>query len=297
MPTTSSNGLDIYYETMGDPADVPLQLVMGLSAQLIAWDDEFCAGLVDRGFFVIRHDNRDVGLSSKVETVGDTEFAASFAKALAGEAIEPPYSLSDMASDAVAVLDAVGVEAAHIVGASMGGMIAQTIAIEHPSRVLTLTSIMSTTGEPDVGQPTPAAMEVLLKPPVTERGAAIERAVESSRVIGSPDQFDEDRARATATAAFDRSFYPAGIARQLLGIVGSGSRADGLRALDVPTLVIHGTVDPLVTPTGGARTAELIPGAELLEIEGMGHDNPPAFWAQIIDAITTLAARATVSTT
>jgi pimeloyl-ACP methyl ester carboxylesterase len=183
------------------------------------------------------------------------------------------------------------VASAHIVGASMGGMIAQTIVIEHPDRVRSLTSIMSTTGERDVGQPTPMAMERLLQPPPTTREEAIEAAVESRRVIGSPDAFDEDLARKMAGESYDRCWYPAGSMRQLLAIVSSGDRADGLRQVAVPTLVVHGDVDPLVTPSGGQRTAELVPGATLLMLEGMGHDLPAAYLGPLVEAITALAAR------
>jgi pimeloyl-ACP methyl ester carboxylesterase len=259
---------------------------------MTAWDDDFCAGLVDRGFYVTRYDNRDVGLSSKIEDRGHHDLAATMLRAAAGEAIEAPYLLSDMAADAVGLLDELGIDAAHIVGASMGGMIAQTIAIEHPERVLSLTSIMSTTGELTVGQATPEAIQRLLTKRPTDRDAVIEMGVETSRIIGSPDHFDEERTRAKAGEYYDRAYYPAGYARQIVGIWASGSRAEGLAALDVPTLVIHGEVDPLVTLSGGQRTAELIPGAELLVIEGMGHDLPPALWPQVIDAITSHVASA-----
>jgi pimeloyl-ACP methyl ester carboxylesterase len=289
-----ANGIDLCFETFGDPADPPLLLVMGLGAQMIAWDDELCATFVDRGFFVIRYDNRDVGLSSRIESSGGN-FLESFLAAQQGQAIESAYHLSDMADDAIGLLDHLGIDRAHVVGASMGGMIAQTIAIEHPDRVLTLTSIMSTTGEPEVGQPTAEAMARLVQPPTTDRAVVIDRAVESARIIGGPDHFDEDRIRARSAAAFDRAFDPAGTARQLLAIVSSGSRAEGLAALAVPTLVIHGDVDTLVTPSGGHRTAELVPGAELLVIEGMGHDLPPVVWPQVVEAVTTHTRRAATS--
>ncbi|MDQ3106806.1 MAG: alpha/beta fold hydrolase [Actinomycetota bacterium] len=291
MPTCKSNGIELHYETHGQEDDPALLLVMGLGAQMIAWDEEFCDALVDRGFFVIRYDNRDVGLSSKIEGGGGS-FLESFAKAQQGEAITAPYLLTDMAADAMGLLDHLGIERAHVVGASMGGMIAQTIAIEHPERVRSLTSIMSTTGDPDVGQPTPEAMARLLVAPPSDRASAIEASVASTKVIGSPDHYDEDRARRKAAETYDRAFTPAGTARQLLAIMASGSRAEALARLDVPTVVIHGDVDPLVTPTGGARTAQLIPGAEHLVIEGMGHDLPPALWPQVVEAITAVARRA-----
>jgi pimeloyl-ACP methyl ester carboxylesterase len=291
--TASSNGIEIAYETHGDPDAEPLLLVMGLGAQLIAWPIELVEALVDRGFFVVRYDNRDVGLSTKIESPGDQDFLTSFMAAAQGEPLDVPYLLTDMAADGMGVLDHLGIDAAHVVGASMGGMIAQTMAIEHPTRVRTLTSIMSTTGEPEVGQPTPEAMQRLIAPLPGTREEAIARSVETSRVICSPVHFDEVLITKRAEEAYDRCYNPAGLARQLLGIMASGSRAEGLAQLALPTLVIHGTVDPLVTVSGGHRTAELVPGAELLELEDMGHDLPLAVVPQIVDAITKLTARAT----
>ena len=289
-----ANGIELCCETFGDPGGEPLLLVMGLGAQMITWPIELCEALADRGFLVVRYDNRDVGRSTKFHDVGG-DFMTSFLAAAQGEPIEVPYRLSDMAADAAGLLDALGIESAHVVGASMGGMIAQTIAIEHPARVRTLTSIMSTTGEPEVGQPTPEAMEMLLRPAPTTREEAIEASLASWKVIGGSAHFDEERVRTQAAAAYDRCFNPAGTARQLLAIVASGSRADELRALTVTTLVIHGDQDPLVTPSGGERTAELVPGATLLMIPGMGHDLPLAMLPQIVDAITALAARSAAS--
>ena len=288
-----ANGIDLCYGTFGDPSGEPLLLVMGLGAQLTAWPVELCESLVDRGFFVVRYDNRDVGLSTKFDTFAG-EFLPTFLAAREGTPVEVPYLLRDMAADAVALLDALQIDSAHVVGASMGGMIAQSVAIEYPTRVRSLTSIMSTTGEAEVGQPTPEAMTALLRPPAESREAAIESSVEARRIIGSPDAFDEELTRRLAGEAYDRCFDPGGMARQLLAVVASGSRADGLRSLDVPTLVIHGDADPLVTPSGGTRTAELIPGAQLLLLEGMGHDLPAAQIAPIVDAITSLAARTAV---
>ncbi len=292
MPTAPANaaGIELFYETFGDPADVPLLLVMGLGAQGHVWDVELVEGLVDRGFYVVRFDNRDVGLSTKPD-VGRINLMERLLAAFAGQPVEAPYLLRDMAADAVSLLDHLGIAAAHVVGASMGGMIAQTLALDHPDRVLSLTSIMSTTGDPDVGQPDPSVTSVLLTPTPADRDGAVAHSIAASRAIGSPEHFDEERARRRAETSYDRCFYPAGFGQQLLAIVASGSRTEALRALDLPTLVIHGDVDPLVTPSGGRRTAEVIPGAELLEIEGMGHDLPPVFWPTIIEAITRLAAR------
>ena len=288
-----ANGIEIAYETHGDPGDEPLLLVMGLGAQLIAWPIELVDALVDRGFFVIRYDNRDVGLSTKFSDDG-LDVMTSLMQAVQGEPVTAPYLLSDMAADGMALLDHLGIASAHIVGASMGGMISQAMAIEHPTRVRTLTSIMSTTGDSDVGTPIPEALAVLLGPPGRNREEAIEVSVRGSKAIASPALFDEAVARERAEAAYDRCYNPAGTVRQLLAIVASGSRAAGLASLDVPTVVIHGDADPLVTPSGGVRTAELIPGAELIMIEGMGHDLPPAVIGQVVEAVTALASRAHV---
>jgi pimeloyl-ACP methyl ester carboxylesterase len=292
VPTsvTKANGIDIGYETLGDADDEPLLLVMGLGAQLIAWPIELCDALVDRGFFVIRYDNRDTGLSTWFPEPG-RDIGAVFMQALQGQPIESAYDLSDLAADGMALLDQLGLESAHVVGASLGGMIAQTMAIEHPTRVRTLTSIMSTTGEPEYGQPTPEAVAAVLQPVGPTRAEVIEAGVRRAEVLTGPEHFDEDRARAIAAEAYDRAFNPEGVARHLLAMVASGSRAEPLARLDVPTMVIHGDLDPLVTPSGGERTAELVPGAQLLMIEGMGHDLPPAVLGQVVEAITSLAAR------
>lgn len=292
MPRTEANagGIEIEYETFGDPDDPTLLLVMGLGAQLVSWDVELCQGFVDRGFHVVRFDNRDVGLSTKVDA-GDFDVIAAVMAGFAGQVPEVPYLLSDMAADAVSLLDALGIERAHVMGASMGGMIAQQIAIDATDRVLSLTSIMSTTGDGDVGAPDPSVVGVLLEAPPSDRAAAIDRAVEVSRLIGSPDHFDEAWARRRAETAYDRCFYPRGVGHQLAAIVASGSRTDALRGLDLPALVVHGDRDPLVTPSGGQRTADALAGSELLVLEGMGHDLPPLFWSQIIERVTALAAR------
>ncbi|MEI7591894.1 MAG: alpha/beta hydrolase [Actinomycetes bacterium] len=288
---TLSNGVEIEYETFGDPTDPALLMVMGLGAQLIAWDVEFAASLVDRGFFVIRFDNRDVGLSTKFAAADDFDLSTEIMKLMSGESVTVPYHLSDMAADAMGLLDHLGINRAHVVGASMGGMIAQQIAIDFPDRVLSLTSIMSTTGDPDVGQATPEVLPILMQPAPSDRDAFIAQAVESSRLISSPDHFDESVAVKRVGESYDRCFYPQGIINQILAIATSGSRSAGLRKLTINALVIHGEVDPLIPLSGGERTAEVIPSAELIVFEGMGHDLPPFFWPATIEAITSLAAR------
>jgi pimeloyl-ACP methyl ester carboxylesterase len=295
MPTAPANasGIELYYETFGEPDGEPLLFVMGLGAQLHVWDEDFVQAFVDRGFYAIRYDNRDVGLSTKVDGLPAAEVAARIMGAFAGTTPEAPYRLPDMAGDAVSLLDHLDIDAAHVIGASMGGMIVQQLAIDHPQRVRSLTSIMSTTGDPDVGAPEPAAVALLLQPPAADRASAIAQSVEGSRAISSPLHFDEDGARRRAETSYDRCFYPEGVSRQLLAILASGSRTAGLGDVRLPALVIHGDADPLVTPSGGRRTAEAIPGAELLVLEDMGHDLPPVFWPQIVEAVTRLAARST----
>ena len=290
MPSAPVNDIELTYETFGDDDGVPLLLIMGLGAQMVAWDVEFAEGLVDRGFFVIRYDNRDVGESTRIDS-GDLPLAGVLMKAMAGDHTLAPYLLTDMADDAAGLLDHLGIDSAHVVGASMGGMIAQTLAIEHAERVRTLTSIMSTTGEPGVGAPDPEVMGVLMAAPPDDREGAIAHAVNVTKAISSPDHYDPERATARATRSYDRGPSPDGTVRQLLAIVSSPPRVEGLAALDVPTLVVHGEQDRLVGFSGGQRTAELIPGAQLLAIEDMAHDLPPAHWAAVIEAITTLAAR------
>jgi pimeloyl-ACP methyl ester carboxylesterase len=290
MPQAHHGGVTLEYVVDGDPDDVPLLLVNGLGGQLINWDAAFVQAMVDRGFFVIRFDNRDAGLSTKTES--DLKVGPALAAALSGEPLHAPYLLTDMARDAIAVLDAVGVDAVHVAGVSLGGMIAQTLAIEHPERVRSLTSIMSTTGDPDVGQPDPEALPFVLHRPDGTRDGAIEHVVEMFRFIGGGVHFDEDRVRDAATRAYDRCYHPKGIGLQIVAYIASGSRTEALRALEVPTLVIHGDKDRLIDVSGGERTAEIIPGAELLVLEDMGHDLPSSFWPVIIEAILGLVVQA-----
>jgi pimeloyl-ACP methyl ester carboxylesterase len=283
----SSNGIEIEYETFGDPADPALLLVMGFTAQLISWDEAFCRMLADRGRYVIRFDNRDCGLSTHLDGVSVDVGAIMAALASRDyDAVPPvPYTLSTFADDAFGLLDHLGIERAHIAGASMGGMIVQTMAIEHPERVLTMTSIMSTTGDPAVGQAKPEAMGALLAPPPADRAAYLEQSVTGWRVFSSPRYFDADKTRARAAAGYDRAFYPEGSTRQLAAILASGDRTEKLTAVTVPTLVIHGRADALISLSGGERTAEVIPGANLLVCNDMGHDLPEPLWPVIVDAI------------
>jgi pimeloyl-ACP methyl ester carboxylesterase len=290
MTSIAANGIDIEYDASGNPSDPPLLLVMGLGAQLIAWDDEFVRELVSRGFYVIRFDNRDQGLSTGFDEAGVPDVAAALTT---GRLPEPVYLLSDMADDAAGLLDALGIPRAHVCGASMGGMIAQSLVIHNPAKVLTLVSIMSTTGDPSVGTPHPEALAVLMQPAQTDRDAVIESAVKAWAVIGSPGfRRDDERVRAAAAAAFDRAFHPEGTARQLVAIVSSPDRTAALGAVTCPTLVVHGEADPLVDPSGGRATADAIPGAELWTIPGMGHDLPPELFAPVADRIATHCLRA-----
>lgn len=280
MPRCAVDGIELEYETFGDPSDPALLLVMGLGAQLIAWDERFCRLLADGGRYVIRFDNRDVGLSTHLDGA-----AVNLGRILRRLVVNPvrsitdvPYTLLDMAVDGVAVLDHVGVERAHVVGASMGGMIAQLVAAKYPDRVLTLTSIMSTTGERAYGQPTPAAMQRLLTPVPTDRDGYVDHSVASWRVFAPHRHFDAELVERRAAAAFDRAFYPEGFVRQLAALLTAESRAGLLSHLATPTLVIHGRQDTLVQPSGGIRTAELIPGARFLLMGDMGHDLPVPHW-------------------
>ena len=262
---------------------------MGLSAQMISWEVEFCEKLVEKGFFVIRFDNRDIGLTTKIEEAGipDTKAIVKAIRAsFRGKPVDAPYYIDDMAKDAIGLLDALKIDRAHICGASMGGMIVQAMAINHPSRILSLTSIMSTTGRSNLPQPKPEALKILMTPTPEERDAYIDHSVHIWRTLnGSGFPFDEQKVRERAAIAYDRSFYPQGVNRQLMAILASGSRKEKLKSVKVPSLVIHGGDDPLVPLEGGKDTAESIPGAELLIIEGMGHELPPEAWLRIIDAI------------
>lgn len=282
MPTAPANGIEICYDTFGQPVNPALLLVMGLGGQMTAWEPDFCDALANAGFHVIRFDNRDTGLSTKMESAPPPDIG----KAMTGDMSSASYTLWDMADDAVGLLDHLQLERAHIVGASMGGMIVQAIAIRHPHRVISMTSIMSTTGNPNVGQATPAAMTALMAPPATSRDEAIERGKQSARIVGSPGYPSGDEVVAARIARdFDRCFYPIGVARQMLAVMATGDRSEALNTVTAPTLVIHGEDDPLVTLSGGQATAAAIPGARLVTFPGMGHDLPASLRAKFVEVI------------
>ncbi|MEV7090684.1 alpha/beta fold hydrolase [Streptomyces sp. NPDC093085] len=279
--------VSLAYETFGDPGDPPVLLVMGFGAQMLAWHEDFCRALADRGRYVIRYDNRDSGLSTGFDDhpVDMGEFIAAVSSGdLSAALAMVPYRLSDMAGDGLALLTALGVERAHVVGASMGGMIAQTMAVSAPERVLTLTSMMSSTGESAYGGPSPQAQAVLFAPKPADREGYV-AAAERELVWASQRYGDAAVLRELAAASYDRAYRPGGTGRQLGAMILSGSRADALRELRVPTLVIHGLDDTLIDPSGGRRTAELVPGAELLLVPDMGHDRPRELWPTLIDAL------------
>ncbi|HEV2477834.1 MAG TPA: alpha/beta fold hydrolase [Candidatus Dormibacteraeota bacterium] len=277
MPSANANGVELEYDTFGDPAGAPLLLIGGLGVQMIGWDEEFCELLASRGFRVIRYDNRDVGLSTWMDGGAG-------------------YTLDDMAADAVGLLDALGIPAAHIAGASMGGFIAQLVALNHPERVLTLTSMISGPNGEDQVQPTPQAMALLMTPVPETRQARIDLGLRSKKeLLGPADPFDESYERARVARAIDRAYHPAGFVRQLQAIGAASSRVSRLAELRVPTLVVHGDADILVPVENGRLVAAAIPGARLLEIPGMGHDIPQHVWPQVVDEIAELAREAAAS--
>jgi pimeloyl-ACP methyl ester carboxylesterase len=282
-----SDGVSIAYDTVGEPGDPPILLVIGFGAQMIGWHDDFCAILAGRGRYVIRYDNRDCGLSTKFDDrpvdIGAFLAAVRSGDIAAAQAMAP-YSLGDMADDGLDLLTALGIAKAHVVGSSMGGMIAQTMAIAHPDRVLTLTSMMSSTGEPAYGRSTPAAQQALFAPPPADREGYI--AASGRQLTWSSIRYaNAATIRELAARSYDRAYYPAGAGRQLAAMTLAGSRAEALRTLTVPTLVIHGLDDTLIDPSGGRRTAELVPGARLLLVPNMGHDRPRELWEDLVNAI------------
>jgi pimeloyl-ACP methyl ester carboxylesterase len=296
MAKANANGIQVEYETFGNPSGRPLLLIIGLGEQMIHWDDDLCEDFAERGHYVIRYDNRDVGLSTKFEEAGVPDLMEINGKLMQGEKIRPPYTLEDMADDAVGLLDALGIEKAHICGMSMGGMIAQTIAVRHPSRVLSLISIYSTTGNPKIPQAKPELFGLLVAPPPEEREAFIEHMLGVTKAIAGPGfPVDKQWTRTIIAKSYDRSFYPQGMARQLVAILTQENRVPALAKVARPTLVVHGTSDPLVSVEGGKDTANAIPGAQLLLIEGMGHDLPHGgAWLQIVEAIAAHTRKASV---
>jgi pimeloyl-ACP methyl ester carboxylesterase len=287
------SGIDICYQTFGRPDDEPLLLIMGLGGPMLWWDDAWCTGLAKAGFFVIRYDNRDTGHSTRIRA---RVTRTMLVRAYFGRATDAPYTLRDMAHDGLGLLDHLGIESAHLVGISMGGMIAQTLALMDPSRTLTLTSIMSNTGRRRVGWADPKLFPRLLQPPANTQDEYVESNLAFWKLIGSPGfQADEQAVRARAQETWDRGVNPAGALRQMVAILGSPDRTPALRKLRVPTLVIHGLSDRMVHVSGGRATAHAVPGAELLLVPGMGHDLPSDLYPQFVDAIRALADRARVS--
>jgi pimeloyl-ACP methyl ester carboxylesterase len=285
MAYASNGPVQIFYETFGDPSDPTLVLVNGLGSQCINYRTEWCERFVAKGYHVVRMDNRDVGLSTHFTEVAP-DVAGVVASIAKGEPADVPYTLSDMAADVIAVLDALGVDRAHVMGLSMGGMIVQTLAIEHPERLRSVTSVMSSTGEPEYGQGTPEARALLFGPPAADRDEAIANHLAELRVWGSPGKVDEAAQARFAGEAFDRAFDPGGVARQMMAVTASGSRAETLRDVRVPTLVVHGSADTLIDASGGRRTAELIPDAKFVLLDGLGHDYPVAYWDEWVEIVT-----------
>lgn len=284
-----ANGIELAYQEVGDPGGEPLLLIMGLATQMLAWDEELCVRLAGLGFRVVRFDNRDIGRSTKIGSAG----LPRRTDMLLGRRRTAPYLLRDMAADTAGLMDHLGIESAHLVGASMGGMVAQTLAIRRPDRVRSLVSMMSSTGNRRVGLPAWKALGTLFARPAEGREAAVEQTVRIFRTIGSPAfPMDEERLRVLAGASYDRSHDRAGIARQMHAITASGDRTEALRKLRLPATVIHGASDPLIRPIAGRATARAIPGSHLRLIEGMGHDLPRELWPTFVEEIAATAARA-----
>jgi pimeloyl-ACP methyl ester carboxylesterase len=286
--TASVGGIEIVYEAFGEESDPVMLMIMGLGMQMLGWDEELCRMLARRGFRVVRFDNRDVGRSTRFEGGPRPDWGGL----MAGDVSSASYALAEMADDTVALHDHLGAESAHLVGASLGGMIAQAVAIREPERVRSLTSIMSTTGNRDVGQPHPEGLTALFSPPPPNPEAMADWAVANWRTIGSPGfPLDEEAIRQRALESFERGYNPDGVARQLAAILASPDRTEELAKLRMPTLVIHGADDPLIDVSGGEATARAIPGAKLIVIPGMGHDLPRALWPRFVDEIVANAER------
>ena len=286
----AGNEVELCYQTFGDPSDEPLLLVMGLGGPMTWWDTELCVMLAEAGFYVVRYDNRDTGRSTRIRT---RVTRGQLVRAFAGRKVRSPYLMSDLAEDAVALMDHLGLESAHIAGISMGGMIAQTVAIEHPRRVRSLTSIMSTTGRRTVGWQDPRLIPKLIAPRKPGRESYVTTSVAFWDVIGSPGYpADRDKLTTRAGETFDRGYSASGVMRQMLAILQQPDRTHRLRSLRIPALVVHGMADKMVHVSGGRSTAAAIPGAELVLVDGMGHDLPPALFETLVEAISRTADRA-----
>ncbi len=280
--------IEIEYETFGDPKNPALILMEGHGAQMVKWDAEYCKMFAAKNLFVIRFDNRDCGLSTKFDGI-DVDLGAVLKAALLEETIPPvPYTLSDMASDVVGLLDFLKIDRAHIFGVSLGGMIAQVLTIEHPTRVRSLISVMSMSGEPEFGQSQPDAINALLSETPSDRAGYIEHSV-VYQVYHSKKYRSDEFSKTSAARDFDRMYYPQGSTRQLAAVYASGRRTEQLRAVKTPTLVIHGKDDTLISPSGGERTAELIPNAKLVLVDDMGHDMPKPLWGYLVELISDFA--------
>jgi len=289
----SVNDITLCWDSFGNPADPAVVLIAGMGSQMTAWDDEFCAALASRGFRVIRFDNRDVGRSTWLESAGTPDMVMAMMRAWLRQPVSAPYRLADMAADVRGLMDALGIAQAHVAGTSMGATIAQTLAIRNPERILSMTSIMSTTGDPDLPSPSPTAVAAVMRPLPRSLDAYVEHYVDTWRTLRVgrfPEEEARDRERAVRNHG--RGLNPAGGARHLAAILASGSRRQALRALSVPTVVIHGDIDPLVPLAAGLQTAESIPDADFIVVKGMGHALPQPLWPQIIDGIVSATVRA-----
>jgi pimeloyl-ACP methyl ester carboxylesterase len=294
MHLTTKSGIDLCYETFGDPSARPLILIIGLATQMIAWPETFCRMLADAGHFVVRFDNRDNGLSSKMEKLGVPDLERLMADAAMGRPVQPPYALSDMAADTVGLMDGLGLESAHICGMSMGGMIGQVMALEYPKRVRSLISMMATTSERDLPSSTPEAQKAMMGTPPTDRASYRTYMGKLGRAFaGGSEKYDEGMQREIAGRAWDRGLYPMGFVRQMSAIIAAEGRRDRLKKVKAPTLVIHGECDTVVPPEHGRDTAEAIPGARLLMMPDLGH-GPfyPDLWGDMVEAIADLTTRA-----
>ena len=294
MPNVTANGIQIEFETFGNENDTPILLIAGANTQMIGWDEPLCRKLEDAGHFVIRYDNRDVGLSTKMEDAGIPDLLEGINNYFAGKPVSTPYTYNEMSDDAVGLLDALGIEKAHVCGASLGAGVAQTVAYRHPDHVLSLISVYGTTGNPELPPPKPEAIAVFTTPAPEEREAIIQHTVNNMKVLaGSGFPFDEEWHSKYAACSYDRCYYIAGAVRHNTATLGHGNRKESLKSITAPTLVVHGTEDPIVVIEGGKETAEVIPNAEFMLIEGMGHDASKlgGAWDQITDRIIEFTAK------